>query len=44
MGRELAASGCMARIWEEDNRMLCSDLLTRKANLFITYSSSPGHM
>jgi hypothetical protein len=44
MGREMAATGCMARIWEEDNRMLCSDLLTRKDNLFIAYSSSPGHM
>jgi hypothetical protein len=43
VGREMAATGCVAaRIWEEDNIMLSSYLLTRKVHLFIAYSSSLG--
>ncbi len=43
VGGEMAATGCLvARILEEDNIMLSSDLLTRKVDLFIAYSSSLG--
>jgi hypothetical protein len=42
VGGEMAAIGLVARIWEEDNRVLSSDYLTRKADLFFTYSSSSG--
>jgi hypothetical protein len=42
VGGEMAAIGLMARIWEEDNRVLSSDYLIRKADLFFTYSSSFG--
>jgi hypothetical protein len=42
VGREMAALGLVARMWEEDKRVLSSDYLTRKADLFVTYSSSFG--
>jgi hypothetical protein len=32
----------VARIWEEDDSMLSTDKLTRKAEPFIFYSGSPG--
>jgi hypothetical protein len=41
MGREMAATSHMARIWE-DNSMLSTDYYTRKADPFIFYSSTPG--
>jgi hypothetical protein len=42
MDREIAATGRAARIWEKDDSVLSSDKLTRKADPFIAYSSSPG--
>jgi hypothetical protein len=32
----MAATGCMARIWKEDDSVLTTDKLTRKADHFIS--------
>jgi hypothetical protein len=42
VGEEMAALGHTVRIWEEDDSVLSSDQLTRKADLFIAYSNSFG--
>jgi hypothetical protein len=42
VGGEMAAMGRVARNWEEDDSMLSSNYLTRKADLFVSYSSSFG--
>jgi hypothetical protein len=41
MGGEVF-TGCVARIWEEDDSVLSSALLTWKTDPFIFYSSSLG--